>query len=29
MGGERLVSVVPKNLFKYEGGLLKDNGDFD
>lgn len=26
-GGESLVSVVPKNLFKYEGGLLKDDGE--
>lgn len=26
MGGEHLISVVPKNLFKYEGGLLKDDG---
>ncbi len=29
MNGEHLVSVVPKNLFKYEGGLLKENREFD
>lgn len=26
-GGESLISVVPKNLFKYEGGLIKEGRD--